>query len=112
MAAYEADYPHRYLFLLRNDEPREDTQWAEQIDEVGREIQAQLIGILTHGIKSGELRSDLPVDLIANAIFGMLNWTDRWFTPGRGHPANQVGDCFTELLLDGPAVQHRLVRPS
>lgn len=112
MAAYEADYPHRYLFLLRNDGPSEDAQWAQQIGEVGREIQAQLIGILTQGIKSGELRSDLPVDLIANAVFGMLNWTDRWFTPGKDYPANQVGDCFAELLLDGLAVQHGRVRPS
>lgn len=106
MAAYEADYPHRYLFLLRNDGPRDGPNWVPQIDQVGRELQARLVEILTQGIDSGELRSDEPVDLIANAIFGMLNWTNRWFTPECGHPAGKVADSFAEMILGG-LVQQR-----
>ncbi|HTK67474.1 MAG TPA: TetR/AcrR family transcriptional regulator [Pseudonocardia sp.] len=110
MAAYEADYPHRYLFLLRNDGPRDGPNWVPQIDQVGRELQARLVDILTQGIDNGELRSDEPLDLMANAIFGMLNWTNRWFTPECRYPAGKVADSFAEIVLGGLAQQHPQAR--
>lgn len=110
MAADEAEHPHRYLFLLRNDGPREDSRCAGEIDEVGREIQGQLVGILNQGIDSGELRTGLLVDLIAHGVYAMLNWTDRSGTPTHSYAATQVADCFTELLLDGITTPHGRAR--
>ena len=107
MKSYESDYPNRYLLLLRNDAPGDDSQWTDQIDKIGQEVQAHLIDILRRGIDSGELRANLQIDLVANALFGFLTWADHWFTPGPSHTVDGIAETLVELLLDGLAVPNQ-----
>ena len=47
-----------------------------------------------------------PVDprVATLAILGALNWTVKWYEPGRGASAREIGRTFAELLLRGLAV--------
>ncbi|MCU1649117.1 MAG: putative TetR-type transcriptional regulator, partial [Pseudonocardia sp.] len=42
-----------------------------------------------------------PADLVTNAMFGMVNWSHRWFTPGGPHSGEEIGNYFAKLLLHG-----------
>jgi AcrR family transcriptional regulator len=110
MAAYEAHYPHPYVFIQEKlDEAfRLDSDWAHQLVGIVSELQTQLIAIVEEGVAAGELRPGLPPDLIANALFGMTNWTHRWYRPNTSrHRGEDIGACFAEIFLQGLVVDPR-----
>jgi TetR/AcrR family transcriptional regulator, cholesterol catabolism regulator len=60
-----------------------------------------VLTLIKEGIAKGDLRSDVVPELAANALFGMLNWTHRWYRPGGRHNARQISDAFTNVFLGG-----------
>jgi AcrR family transcriptional regulator len=104
MNAYEAHYPHPYVFIQEKlDEAfRMDTDWARQLVGIVGELQAQVIAIVEQGVRDGELRPGLPADLVANGMFGMINWTHRWYRPSSSrHKGEDIGTCFADIFLQG-----------
>jgi AcrR family transcriptional regulator len=103
MAAYETNNPHPYVFVQESmyETWGAHTQWAEQLIGMVTELQDRVAGILGQGIRDGELRADLPIELVVNAMFGMINWTYRWNRPGARYLGDQVGECFAALFLEG-----------
>ena len=58
--------------------------------------------VLQQGVNDGTLRSDVPVQLMSKALFGMVNWTHRWLKPGmRKVDAKQTSEAFCTLFFDG-----------
>ncbi|MCU1655006.1 MAG: putative TetR-type transcriptional regulator [Pseudonocardia sp.] len=103
MTSYEAHYPHPYIFIqeLLDSTWHENSDWAHHLVSMVREIQANVLGIFEQGCRDGELRTDIPIDIMANALLGMVNWTHRWYRPRDPYPGDEVGDSFATLLLDG-----------
>ncbi|MBV9313069.1 MAG: TetR family transcriptional regulator [Pseudonocardia sp.] len=103
MMAYESHYPHPYVFIQEKLDGawRTDTDWLHRLVSAVTDVQAQVVGILEQGIRDGEFRADLPVELVANALFGMVNWTHRWYRPGGRYTGDEVGFSFAALFLDG-----------
>jgi AcrR family transcriptional regulator len=51
--------------------------------------------------EAGELRSDVDVDLVGFAVFGMMNWMSTWYRPaGTKHP-DEIGRAFADLVAAG-----------
>lgn len=110
MSAYEAHYPHPYVFIQEKlDEAyRLDTEWARQLVGIVGELQAQVIAIVEEGVAAGELRPGLPPDLVTNGMFGMINWTHRWYRPGSSpHHGKDIGACFADIFLQGMVADPR-----
>lgn len=106
MDAYEAHYPHPYVFIQEklDDAFRLDTEWARELVGIVGELQAQVIGIIEQGVRDGELRGGMPADLVANGMFGMINWTHRWYRPSSSrHAGKDIGTCFADIFLEGLA---------
>jgi AcrR family transcriptional regulator len=99
-SSFEAHYPHMFVITQENgrtlSEPRR-TEFATMRND----YTALWIAAVKAGIGSGELRGDLEPRLTVYAIFGMLNWMFRWFTPGRGFSADDVAASFATLLAAG-----------
>nr|WP_275403991.1 hypothetical protein [Pseudonocardia acidicola] len=111
MEVYESHFPYPYVFIQENLKAtwQEKSEWAERLTARVREVQSQVRGIVEHGIRDGEFRSDIPVELVVNGLFGMVNWSHRWFRPGQQHSGADVGRAFATLLLDGLGeAEHRL----
>jgi hypothetical protein len=53
------------------------------------------------GIESGEFKSGLDAELATNAVLGALNWSHRWFKPGRSTAPDEVAAVFIEIFLNG-----------
>ena len=58
-------------------------------------------GLLTEGVASGELRSDLNVELTYRFLRDTVWVAVRWYRPGGELSPEQVADQYLHILLDG-----------
>lgn len=109
MRYYERHYPHPYVFIhdMLDAAWVENSVWATQLVSLVREIQGLVRDVVEQGMRDGEFRSDVPVDVAANAVLGTVNWTYRWYRPGRPYSGEDVGKAFATLLLAGLRVEDR-----
>jgi AcrR family transcriptional regulator len=103
MVSYERNYPFTYVYI-QEDMSRvgaQDSEWARTMSSRTRSFEKIVKGFIEDGIAAGEFRSDIPSEIAANGLYGMLNWTHRWFHPGRGADATQIAESFASLFLEG-----------
>jgi len=105
MSAYDQHYPHMYVYIQEemNRIAGEKSVWAQQIVLQTRKFERIVMSLISELIERGEIRSDISVSVAANAVFGMLNWTHRWYQPGGAHSASEVSDGFWEIFFKGMA---------
>lgn len=73
----------------------------EKINSSIKEYEDMWLAILKEGADAGVFRNDLPPRTLLQAVFGMCNWTYKWFRPeGRLSPA-EVGEIFAKIVLEG-----------
>jgi AcrR family transcriptional regulator len=103
MRYYDRHYPHPYVFLhdMLDAAWVENSVWATQLVSLVREIQGLVFGVVEQGMRDGEFRDDVPVDVATNAVLGAVNWSYRWYRPGRPHSGQEVGHAFATILLQG-----------
>jgi TetR/AcrR family transcriptional regulator, cholesterol catabolism regulator len=102
MASFEAYFPYIFVFIQEDGgENKRRTQWGRQLATAVNDVQTQIVQIVENGIRDGEFRKDVPAELVTNALFGMVNWSHRWFTPGGPHSGEEIGNYFATLLLKG-----------
>jgi hypothetical protein len=59
--------------------------------------------ILREGMKSGEFRPDLDVQVVSYGLLGMLNWLHNWYDPRGRLSVREVADQLEALALAGLA---------
>lgn len=103
MVSYEEEYPATFVYIQEqmHQVQAQETAWAQEILKKTRAFDATLLGFIRAAIDEGDLRSDIPPRLVENALFGMLNWTHRWFVPGRGMTGREVAEAFWSIFTDG-----------
>jgi len=103
MKAYDEHYPHMYVYIQEEMEriASEKSIWSREIAGQTRKFERIVMSLISQTIAEGKMRADIPVSIAANAIFGMLNWTHRWYQPGGAHSAAEVSDSFARIFLDG-----------
>ena len=104
ITSYEANYPYVYVYIQEDmgKVAFQSTPWAKEMVRKTRRFEGIVTDIIAAGIKNGEMRSDLSIPLVARTLFGMVNWTHRWFKPGdRKYTARQTVDTFAAIFFDG-----------
>jgi len=103
MKAYDEHYPHMYVYIQEEMDriASEKSVWAQELAGQTRKFEKIVMGLISETIAAGKMRDDIPVSIAANAIFGMLNWTHRWYQPGGAHGADEVSRSFARIFLDG-----------
>jgi AcrR family transcriptional regulator len=103
MSAYDQYYPHMYVYIQEEMSrvTGEKSEWAQKIVAKTRTFERIVLSLISELITKGEMRSDIAVSLAANAVFGMLNWTHRWYQPGGTYSAQEVSDSFCEIFFNG-----------
>jgi TetR/AcrR family transcriptional regulator, cholesterol catabolism regulator len=102
IVSFDRHYPHMYVYIEDMARiARQDDKWAREVVHDTKRFEAIVIDILEEGRADGSFRSDLPNDICALALFGMINWTHRWYKPGSPHRAEEIAGTFCTLFLDG-----------
>jgi len=101
--SFDRNYPHMFVYvedLARIS--RQENDWARDVIQKTKRFEEIVVKILEDGRADGSFRSDLPNHISAMALFGMINWTHRWYKPGtKGSSAKQIAETFCSLFLDG-----------
>jgi AcrR family transcriptional regulator len=102
MDSYEANYPATFVYIQEQMHPIAMHSTAtHQLSAKTRSFDHMLMRIVREAMASGDLRSDIPLRLAETALFGMLNWTHRWFVPGRGLSGRDVAEAFWSIFSHG-----------
>lgn len=103
IVSYADNYPHTFVYI-QEDMRRVtagETEWARDMARQTKRIEAITIKLIRQGIDEGTFRDDLDPQLASNGLWGMLNWTHRWYKPGGKHAGEDVARTFSELFLGG-----------
>ncbi len=99
---YDANYPHMHVYIEDLGRiSRQDSEWSTDVIARTREYESIVHSILSKGQRDGTLRKDLPVELCAMALFGMVNWMHRWYRPNIKWSPEEVAKTFTAIFLEG-----------
>ena len=104
ITSYEANYPYVYVYIQEDmgKVAFQSTPWAREMVRKTRRFEEIVTEVIATGIREGEFRQDLYAPLVVKALFGMVNWTHRWYKPGvRNFSAEQIIGTFSTLLYDG-----------
>lgn len=103
MKSYDDAYPQMHVYIREqmHQVAKSPGGWAKDIQQKTRKFESITLDIIQQGIKDGEFRDDIGVRLLANAIFGMLNWTHRWYHPGGELSAQAIAEAFCKIFFDG-----------
>ncbi len=103
MQSYHDSYPFIYVYIQEEMHKIADskTPWAREMIEKTRSIEKQVIKLIQQGIEEGVFRDDVNPILAVNAVFGMMNWTYRWYTPEGKFSPDEVSDAFCKIFLSG-----------
>jgi AcrR family transcriptional regulator len=101
--SYDKNYPYAQVYIQQDMQKVADatTSWAKEMSLQTHRFEKAVLSIIQEGVRNGAFRADVPVDLIANTIFGVVNWTHRWYKPGGKHTPHAVAGAFCKLVLDG-----------
>lgn len=85
-------------FLEHSDELSDD--YRQRIAERRKHYEQLVLAVIEKGVETKEFR---PVDarLVSLALYGMCNWSYRWYRPRGPLSIQEVGEVFSELLLAG-----------
>ncbi|MTE00289.1 TetR family transcriptional regulator [Paracoccus sp. YIM 132242] len=105
MKSYRDNYPYLFVYLQQdlNTIVDQKSEWGKEVSGEIHNIEEAFKSLIRQGIASGALRGDIPVSLATNSIFGMLNWTHRWYDPDSRNSPEQVADAFCKIFIDGMA---------
>jgi TetR/AcrR family transcriptional regulator, cholesterol catabolism regulator len=67
------------------------------------------IEIIERGKKLEIFRKDIDSKLLSLAIFGVCQWTSRWFNPKGKYTAKELGEFYASFIIDG--IMNRKITP-
>jgi AcrR family transcriptional regulator len=103
LSSYETDYPYMYVYIQEDMRKvaSEHSAWAKEMTRLTRRFESISLQLIKQAMAEGRFRDDIEPDLAANALFGMINWTHRWFKPGRRRKAEDLSASFWTIFSDG-----------
>ena len=89
--------PHIAVFYQENIylKPTYQTLIKKKRDQ----FKEMIIQAIEEGKRSKAFREDLPVEITAMAILGMVNWTYKWYKQSGMKSIDEIGDIFVNLIL-------------
>jgi len=103
MQSYDENFPQMFVYIQEQmgKVAREPTPWATEIVKNTRKFEFMVTSLIEKGIQNGEFAANIPAKLASYALFGMFNWTHRWYKPGGAMTAAEVSDAFVTIFLSG-----------
>jgi len=97
--AFDRHYPHLFVYLHEREEMKR--RFREQFKLSPKQYERCWQQILREGVKSGEFRPDLDVQVVSYGLLGMLNWLYKWYDPRGRLGVREVADQLSALALGG-----------
>jgi AcrR family transcriptional regulator len=104
ITSFDENYPHMYVYIEDMGRvARQDSEWARDVVHHTKRFESIVMDILEKGRREGSLKAEIPAELSALSLFGMVNWTYRWYRPGSKYTPQDIARAFSSLFLSGVA---------
>lgn len=112
LEAFHHHHPHLFVYLRETEDLKRRFRAATQLSP--KQYERFWQQILREGMKAGEFRPDLDVQVVSYGLLGMLNWLYKWYDPSGRLSVREVADQFSSLALGGlsAAPVKRPLRPA
>lgn len=67
--------------------------------------------VVEEGIQQGEFRKEIPVPITSMAIFGMTNWTYKWYKDTGKYSINDIALIYADLVMHSVLTPEALQKP-
>ncbi|SDR58004.1 transcriptional regulator, TetR family [Rhizobiales bacterium GAS113] len=103
MGSYSSTYPYMHVFLQGNfpSPHSSDDDWTAEAREWASRYYYAIRSIIQQGVDSGSFKLVLSVGLTTMGVLGTVNWAHRWFKPGGKLAAEDIGEGFADMILNG-----------
>lgn len=103
LTSYAANYPQTFVYIQEDMArlAKDESSWAAEMLDTGRKINRIVHTLVEDAIAEGTFREDISPTVATFALWGMVNWTHRWFDPGRELSAGDVAESFLAIFRDG-----------
>jgi len=103
LESYEANYPHMFVYIQEDmaQIAKDESSWAAEMVNQTRRMEKIFSTVIEDAIAQGDFRDDVSPHLATYALFGMMNWTHRWFEPGKRQTAAEIAAAFATIFGDG-----------
>ncbi|WP_078408945.1 TetR/AcrR family transcriptional regulator [Priestia abyssalis] len=90
--------PHQTVFY--QDSSYLSKEYFETISRKRDQYRNMIFEIIQDGIQAGEFRPNLPVPIIGMSIFGMVNWTYKWYKPNGQYSSEEIASVYADFTLN------------
>jgi AcrR family transcriptional regulator len=73
----------------------------ERVRVLRREMQERFVNAYAAAVAAGQFNSEVPADVAVALLLGAINWSYRWFQPGRGYSPDDMATIAHDLFSDG-----------
>ena len=103
MRGYATNYPQMFVYIkeMMHRIDKDTSAWGRKLQKVTSDYEEIVTSLIEEGKANGEFNPDLNTMLALNALFGMVNWTHRWFTPAGKLSHEDVARAFADMFLHG-----------
>jgi AcrR family transcriptional regulator len=101
--SYEANYPHMFVYIREDmaQIAKDESSWATEMVDQTRRMERIFFTVIEDAVANGDFRDDVSPRVATYALFGMMNWTHRWFEPGKRQPAAELAESFATIFGEG-----------
>jgi AcrR family transcriptional regulator len=99
LEAFDQHYPHLFVYLHEREEMKRG--FREQFKLSPKQYERCWQQILREGVKSGEFRADLDVEVVSYGLLGMVNWLYKWYDPRGRLSVREIAAQFSTVALAG-----------
>lgn len=84
--------------------------YKQLIHEKREQFKEIIMKTVKEGIKHGEFRQEIPIEITGMAILGMVNWTYMWYQRTGKKSIEEIGEVYVDFILhailDGKVLQN------
>lgn len=86
-------------------------EYFQKIEIKRDRYKEMMFRVVQEGIEQGEFRPELPVPIMSMAIFGMINWTYKWYKSTGRYSIEEIADIYADLILHSTLTEEALSKP-
>lgn len=75
-------------------------EYSEAIKRKRDQYRDMIFDVIQDGIQTGQFLPNLPVPIIGMSIFGMVNWTYKWYRPAGEYSIEEIAVIYADLILN------------
>ncbi|MCL7748159.1 TetR/AcrR family transcriptional regulator [Halalkalibacter alkaliphilus] len=86
-------------------------EYFETIKLKRRRYKNMMFRLVEEGIACGEFRKEIPVPITSMAIFGMTNWTYKWYQETGQYSIQEIANIYADLVMNAVLTKEASLKP-